>query len=69
MCGRFMLFTDFEQLIERFDVNAAFDEEFYSPNYNVTPSHSVVSIINDGKSNRMEKLKWGLIPGWQRKKR
>ncbi len=28
MCGRYTLFADFEQLIERFDVNAAFDEEF-----------------------------------------
>lgn len=24
----------------------------------------LLNLINDGKSNRMGKLKWGLIPGW-----
>lgn len=64
MCGRFTLFTDYEQILERFDVDIAFNEENYSPNFNVAPSQSVISIINDGSSNRLGSLKWGLIPGW-----
>lgn len=53
MCGRFTLFADYEQILERFDVDVAFDEENYSPNFNVAPSQSVISIINDGSSNRL----------------
>ena len=64
MCGRFTLFADYEQILERFDVDVAFDEENYSPNFNVAPSQSVVSIINDGNSNRLGSLRWGLIPKW-----
>jgi len=32
--------------------------------YNIAPTHSIVSIINDGAKNRMGYLKWGLIPSW-----
>ena len=64
MCGRFTLFADYGQILERFDVDVAFDEENYSPNFNVAPSQSVISIINDGSRNRLGTLRWGLIPGW-----
>lgn len=64
MCGRFTLFADYGQILERFDVDVAFDEENYSPNFNVAPSQSVISIINNGNSNRLGALRWGLIPGW-----
>jgi len=66
MCGRFTLFADYEQILERFDVDVAFDEENYFPNFNVAPSQSVISIINDGNSNRLGALRWGLIPGWSK---
>lgn len=64
MCGRFTLFADYEQILERFDVDVAFDEEKYSPNFNVAPSQSVISIINDGSRNRLGALRWGVMPGW-----
>ncbi|SES45665.1 SOS response-associated peptidase [Psychrobacillus sp. OK032] len=64
MCGRYTLFADYEQILERFNVGVAFDEENYSPNFNVAPTHSVISIINDGSSNRLGTLRWGLIPSW-----
>ncbi|MFJ7826665.1 SOS response-associated peptidase family protein [Psychrobacillus sp. NPDC096623] len=38
MCGRFTLFADYEQFLERFDIDAAFEESDYSPNFNVAPS-------------------------------
>lgn len=37
---------------------------FHRPKYNVAPSQLVLSIINDGHSNRLGELKWGLIPPW-----
>ncbi|MEK4523508.1 SOS response-associated peptidase [Psychrobacillus sp. FSL W7-1457] len=64
MCGRFSLYTDMEQIKEQFDVQFVSNEEDYYPNYNIAPSQSVVAIINDGTSNRMGQLRWGLIPSW-----
>ena len=64
MCGRFTLFADFQEIIDRFDIEAAIQEELYTPSYNVAPSHSVLSVINDGRVNRLGFLKWGLIPSW-----
>ncbi len=37
---------------------------FHRPKYNVAPSQQVLAIINDGLSNRLGELKWGLIPPW-----
>jgi putative SOS response-associated peptidase YedK len=64
MCGRFTLFTDFQDIMERFDIQAAIEEDLYQPSYNVAPSHSVLSVINDGSRNRLGYLRWGLIPSW-----
>lgn len=64
MCGRYTLFTDFESLIDRFDIEYSMEEDLFMPSYNIAPSHQVVSIINDGNKNRLGKLRWGLIPGW-----
>jgi putative SOS response-associated peptidase YedK len=64
MCGRFTLFADFPSIMERFDIQAAIEEELYQPSYNVAPSHSVLSVINDGSKNRLGYLRWGFIPSW-----
>lgn len=66
MCGRFTLFAEYDEIIDRFDIEAAIQSEHYSPNYNVAPSHSVLSVINDGTKNRLGYLKWGLIPPWSK---
>ncbi|UYZ01000.1 SOS response-associated peptidase [Peribacillus frigoritolerans] len=63
MCGRFTLFTDIEGIKERFDIQGSFDEE-YQFSYNIAPSQSVLSVINDGVRNRLGYLRWGLIPFW-----
>ncbi|KAA9014056.1 SOS response-associated peptidase [Niallia endozanthoxylica] len=64
MCGRFTLSADFSEIIERFAIEAAIEEELYQLSYNIAPSHSVLSVINDGSRNRLGYLKWGLIPNW-----
>ncbi|MFF2498683.1 SOS response-associated peptidase [Peribacillus sp. NPDC058075] len=63
MCGRFTLFTDIEEIKDRFDIQGSFDEE-YQFSYNIAPSQSVLSVINDGARNRLGYLRWGLIPFW-----
>ncbi|WP_141994753.1 SOS response-associated peptidase [Bacillus sp. B4EP4a] len=63
MCGRFTLFTDIEEIKDRFDIQGSFDEE-YQFSYNIAPSQSVLSVINDGAMNRLGYLRWGLIPFW-----
>jgi putative SOS response-associated peptidase YedK len=64
MCGRFTLTASIEEIIDRFMIESFLEEELYSPSYNIAPSQSVLAVINDGKSNRMGFLKWGLIPTW-----
>lgn len=64
MCGRFTLFADFNEIINRFAIEAAIEEELFNPSYNIAPSHSVLSVIYDGQKNRLGYLKWGLIPPW-----
>lgn len=68
MCGRFTLFTDIEEIKERFDIQGSFDEE-YQFSYNIAPSQSVLSVINDGVRNRLGYLRWGLIPFWGKTKK
>lgn len=63
MCGRYSLFADFRIIEERFG-EATFEEEEYEESYNIAPSQMVLSVINDGKKNRLGYLKWGLVPPW-----
>jgi putative SOS response-associated peptidase YedK len=64
MCGRFTLYIPYGELIGRFGITRSFEEEEYLPSYNIAPTQQVVAVINDGRENRMGKLRWGLVPGW-----
>lgn len=64
MCGRFTLLADFSAIIDRFDIEAAIEEELYHPSFNIAPSQSVLAVINDGSKNRLGYLRWGLVPPW-----
>ncbi|MEH7419077.1 SOS response-associated peptidase [Neobacillus drentensis] len=64
MCGRFTLTATIEEIMDRFDIQSFLDEELFAPSYNIAPSQSVLAVINDGSSNRMGFLKWGLVPPW-----
>lgn len=65
MCGRVTLDIDINELkeiLERaFNVTQMTLDD-YDKRYNIAPSQNVVSIINDGTSNRAGYLKWGYIP-------
>ncbi|WP_010283290.1 SOS response-associated peptidase [Bacillus timonensis] len=64
MCGRFTLFAEFEEIINRFDIEAAIEQDLYNPSFNIAPSQSVLSVINDGSRNRLGYLRWGFVPSW-----
>ena len=64
MCGRYTLFANYEDIVERFHIEAGIMEEEYERSYNIAPSQSVLSVINDGSVNRLGYLKWGLVPSW-----
>ncbi|MCY7864799.1 SOS response-associated peptidase [Bacillus spizizenii] len=64
MCGRFTLFSTFDDIIDQFDIDQFLPKNEYHPSYNVAPSQNILAIINDGSHNRLGKLRWGLIPPW-----
>lgn len=64
MCGRFTLTATVGELMGRFDIEYFLEQETYSPSYNVAPSQTVLSVINNGSYNKMGFLRWGLIPPW-----
>jgi len=64
MCGRFTLTATIDEIMDRFDIQSFLNEELYVPSYNIAPSQQVLAVINDGSSNRMGFLKWGLVPPW-----
>lgn len=64
MCGRFTLVADLSEVMARFHIPAVGDGWDDAPQYNIAPSQDVWAIVQDGKENRMGKLRWGLIPHW-----
>lgn len=66
MCGRFTLFSEFDDIIEQFNIDQFLPEAEYDPSYNVAPSQNIFTIINDGSSNMPDKLRWELVPPLER---
>lgn len=60
MCGRFLL-VDIEKISERFNVQI--QSSNLRKRYNISPGQPV-QIIFQESSNKMEEMKWGLIPHW-----
>lgn len=64
MCGRFTLFSNYETILERFEIEEHHIDALYVPNYNIAPTQRVVTVIHDGKKNKLGFLKWGLVSPW-----
>ena len=62
MCGRFVIFRDFEQIELFFPIDTTAVE--LRPNYNIAPTHEIPAIVNHGGNNEMVLFHWGLIPFW-----
>lgn len=61
MCGRFTSLLSPELLATIFDVPPPPAVE---PRYNIAPSQQVWVVRSDGDRNRLDHMKWGLIPSW-----
>jgi len=61
MCGRFTLVSPFVAVTERFHVRV--QPAGIKPRYNIAPGQEVLCVIRD-EENRIEPLRWGLIPFW-----
>jgi putative SOS response-associated peptidase YedK len=62
MCGRFALFSHLSQIQEAFDVKEVHSE--LEPSYNVAPTQQVAVVVQREGVNRLETMRWGLIPFW-----
>ncbi len=60
MCCSFTLIIAPEALAKAFNLKEIPDIE---PRYNISPSQSVISIRHAGDHNKLDYLKWGLLPG------
>ena len=67
MCGRFVL-EDIDAVFTRFRISGP--EDFMGnikPRYNIAPSHYVYIISrNPRQENKLEMMKWGLVPSWSK---
>jgi putative SOS response-associated peptidase YedK len=61
MCSRFTLNTPADVLAKIFDLKEA---PKYEPRYNIAPSQSVAVIRHIGNHNKLDFLKWCLLPSW-----
>ena len=63
MCGRFVTDIPADQLRRIFNLTEVTRLE---PRYNVTPSQFVGVVRNQVDHNRLDLLKWGLVPSWSK---
>ncbi len=72
VCGRFTL-TVSEQTLQTY-LNNTFNVSnktaiSHQPQYNIAPSQNILTVINDGKKDRVGYISWGFIPAWQHTKK
>jgi len=67
MCGRFVL-EDIDAVFSRFRISGS--EDFIGnikPRYNIAPSHYVYIVSRNARQeNKLEMMKWGLVPSWSK---
>jgi len=63
MCGRFVQYSLFPEIVREFKIQQVDAEP--RPSYNIAPTQDVPVVINDGV-NRLTTCRWGLIPPWSR---
>ena len=67
MCGRISIALNKDDLIQvlrkQYDIDD-YNLDYNLPRYNVGPKSNLISLINDGKRNRVGLLNWGFIPTW-----
>jgi len=67
MCGRFTVTVSYEELTRHLTKTYQIDPldlQTKLPRYNISPGQEIISVINDGRKNRVGLLKWGFIPSF-----
>lgn len=73
MCGRYAVTTDPARLAAELDArNEVTEETSTTPNYNVAPSTTVLTVVDRHDANdaaqplrrRVRAMRWGLVPPW-----
>ena len=62
MCGRFTLHTSLKQIEQTFNIDPS--DVTVPPSYNVAPTQDVLTVVRHDGRNRLEAMRWGLIPFW-----
>jgi putative SOS response-associated peptidase YedK len=62
MCNRFTLHFSPEVFAKIFDLQELPEIE---PRYNIAPSQNIATIRHIGDINRLDYLRWGLLPSWE----
>lgn len=62
MCGRYSLISNMDELQQRFGFRAG--DLRYTRRYNVAPTQEILAVTNTGEGNRVQFMRWGLIPFW-----
>lgn len=62
MCGRFVLYSNLEDIRQAFDIQQVRWEP--EPSYNIAPTQDVAVVVRREAGNSLEKMRWGLIPSW-----
>ncbi len=63
MCGRFTLQISPEALAKGFDLE---EVPLLEPRYNIAPGQPIAAIRHIGDRNKLDFLKWGLVPSWSK---
>ncbi len=72
MCGRFTLTAALKTIQGRFDFDDNIMEAAagnYRPNRNVSPTQSVLTVINAEGRSRPALMRWGLVPSWSKQEK
>ena len=63
MCGRFVANIPADELKKIFNL---IDPPQLDPRFNVAPTQVAAVVRNQGERNRLDVLKWGLVPSWSK---
>ena len=63
MCGRFTKQYTWEQLVELYNLTRAPTSNL-QPKYNVCPTDTIDTIVENGGTRELVPMRWGLVPAW-----
>ena len=63
MCGRYVMATPTDALVERFQIDEVRVDDLPA-SWNVAPTDPVASIVEREGQRRLGTLRWGLVPHW-----